>query len=82
MTQYSHIVFMQDSEGHDVIDRMDTESPEEIVDYLAQWDYGDDYDVRDTPSAGEWDDTMVVGEYLLTWNSRLGYVGLERIIGD
>lgn len=94
MAKYSHIVFMQDDEGSEVVDRLTrctdgftvygptAETIAEAIEYLSQWDYGDDYDVRDEPSAGTSDDTVREGEYLLTWNTGLGYVGLERVITE
>lgn len=91
--RYSEIVFMQDDEGREVVDRLANvdgvvaygpteESIEATVEYLAQWDYADDYDVRDTLSAGAHDIVIEHNGYVLSFNVGLGYVGLARIIAD
>jgi len=90
MTRYVNIVFMQGDEGRDVVDKLanvedimvrgaTAESIAQAVEYLSQWDYGDD-DIRDDIGAGS-DDTVVEhGGYVLTYNVGLGYVGLLRPI--
>lgn len=79
--RYAQIVFMQNSQDADEPLRiLDEQGVQAAIDYLAQWDNGDRDEVRDRPSAGSRDNTKRVGEYLLTWNWGLGYIGLERII--
>lgn len=53
-----------------------------ILEYLKQWDYGKDseYDLSDTILAGTKDTVKYYGEYVLSYNTALDYVGLERKI--
>ena len=80
MTQFRHIVFMQEPESGSIPDQFLSGeiSSSEIVDYLAQWDFGEG-EISDTPGNGTSDSTERVGDYLLSWNSRLWYVGLSAI---
>lgn len=89
----AHIVFMQDDEGRKVVDALThtdgvvshgvtAASVEAVTDYLAQWDYGEYHALSSVTGAGRMDDRSQVDHYLLTWNSGLGYVGLEVILDD
>lgn len=92
MTKYANIVFMQDEEGREVVDKLchvdggvvaygpTDQSITEAIAYLAQWDYGteSEHDIREDIGAGTHDTTVEEGEYVLTWNLGLGYVGLMR----
>ena len=54
---------------------------DEMADYLAQWDYGqetDDAHTRDAYPWGSSDHVYRVGQYVLTANYRLGYASLNR----
>lgn len=81
MENYAYIIFFQmgfdDPELEVLLDARDEEG---MVKYLAQWDYGEYHDLRRFPSAGSSDRTYRSGDYLLTYSSALGYVGLERVI--
>jgi hypothetical protein len=47
-----------------------------------EWDYGDRssaYESSDEPAAGGADSTYEDDDYILTYNTGLGYIGLERI---
>lgn len=72
------VVFMQGEEYSDIADM----GLDEMVDYLSQWDYGDETDAAHTHEHehlwGSADAVTVVGEYVLSQNHRLGYVGLSR----
>lgn len=88
------IIFLQGDEGRRVVDALThtdgvvvhgvtAASVEAVVDYLAQWDNGDEYhSLSSVTSAGVMDDRSQVDHYLLTWNSGLGYVGLEILLDD
>lgn len=88
------IVFMQGDEGRRVTDAIShfdgnvthhgatAASIEAAVDYLAQWDYGEYHDLKSVTDAGAMDDLAQIDHYLLTWNVRLGYVGLEVLLDD
>lgn len=87
--RYVDIVFMQD--GRDVVDRLTRTDGVvmrgatdatigETIEYLAQWDYGDEDNVRDEMPTGTHDEVVERDGYILTWNAGLGYVGLLRPI--
>ena len=78
--QFSQIVFMQNDDAIEPLEIIDRDGIESAVEYLAQWDNGEDDDVRDYPSAGTSDHYGDVGQYRITWNAQIGYIGLERII--
>lgn len=93
MPKYENIVFMQGDDADEPLrllyDKHDDsvvwgwpDKKTEAIAYLAQWDNGDPGEVRDTSSAGSSDYQHTEGEYLLTWNLGLGYIGLERIKAD
>jgi hypothetical protein len=79
--QYERITFLQDDDYRQMVDHLgDNDSVSDMIAYLAQWDYGDGGDIRDSPSAGTDDRVYEADGYLLTVNYRDGYAGLERII--
>lgn len=88
---FARIVFMQGDEGREVVDRLcnvdgvvaygaTRETMEHAIDYLSQWDYGDENEVVETLGHGTLDDVVEHGEYILAWNLGLGYVSLDRIV--
>lgn len=85
------IVFMQGDEGHEVVRKLmraegvvysgaTDETIAEVVEELKAWDYGDESEVNitDEPQWGIRDELARVGDYVLAWNSGLGYVSLNR----
>lgn len=89
--RYVRIVFLDGDEGRDRTDELynvegvvnhgaTAESITGAIGYLTGWDYADADDVHDERTAGANDDTWQEGEYILTANSGLGYIGLERVI--
>jgi hypothetical protein len=56
-------------------------SEEAAVEYLAQWDMGDGGDIHDEPASGNSDDVYETDDgYRLSYNTGLGYIGLERLV--
>jgi len=53
-----------------------------LLNYLKQWDQDSEYDLRDELSAGTNDVVRQFGNYVLIYNTRLDYVGLERIVTE
>lgn len=91
MPRYVRIVFMEGDEGRDAVDTLcnsfegytagtTAESIRSTVEYLSQWDDGSDDDIHDEPSHGACDNVVNQGDYVLSWNLGLGYVGLERVV--
>jgi hypothetical protein len=94
-SRYYDIVFMQGDEAYDVLDKLchvdgvvvhgaDDESIRAAVDYLSQWDYGDEseHTIVTRDSFGRYDDEATHGEYLIGWNYGLSYVYLARLVED
>lgn len=80
--KYCNIVFLQGSEAEEPLRIYDEEGVEDAIKYLSQWDYGTEmeYDLKDEIGAGTSDKTFRKGNYILTVNTRLGYIGLERAV--
>jgi hypothetical protein len=81
---YHHIVFLQGHEADETLQIINENGCEAAVHHLLQWDNGEYYEQRDTPSAGSGDYTYTseCGDYLLTYNPRIGYAGLEYVETD
>lgn len=99
--RFSNIVFIQDGEDGDQADILfnvegivahgvTAESFAAVLEYLKQWDSGEDFDVTDTLPAGSSDTVLFEddanpyrdGAYIISANLGLGYVGLSRVIND
>ena len=79
MATYQSIVFIQGDEANEPLDILDRDGTAAAVEYLKQWDYGDSPEPQKSSSAGTSDWQERHGDYLLTWNARVGYIGLERV---
>lgn len=82
---YAQIVFMQDSEADEPLQILKDKGPKAAATYLSQWDAGDSPDISTTPPWGDEDDTYKVtvpnaGTYILSVNTRVGYIGLVKIV--
>ena len=87
--KYCNIVLIHDYEDATVnrllheFNSIDYDNPiKESIDYLSQWDYGkeSEYDLMDNPPYGTSDYTEQIEEYVLSYNLRLGYMALCRIV--
>lgn len=80
------VVFLQGEEADRPLRILGELGHVDAVDYLAQWDYGDETTqaalengyVYDEPGAGTNDKVMSSGDYALVVNPHLGYVSLLR----
>ena len=83
-TTYSTIVYMQGDEGYDALDILDELGLDALADYLMQWDYGEDHDVRDEAPWGSGYRTHTFTQggltYVVAYDFRLGAVSLTRVI--
>lgn len=80
------VVFLQDEEGHAVVDLLDEHGVEAAIEHLAQWDYGDetleaalfnrDYHAEVPTYQGTRDARS--GSYVLSYHPGLGTVHLLR----
>lgn len=79
---YEHIVFAQGEDADEPLRILDEQGEEAAIEYLLQWDDGECAEVSDASSAGSSDDTFEVDDLILTYNRRLGYIGLERVLDE
>jgi len=93
--KYADIVFMQGDEGREVVDKLcnvegvvahgaTAESITATIAHLSQWDFGDEseHTLREDIGAGFDDRVVEEGDYVLSWNLGIGYVGLYRKAED
>ena len=79
--QYQRIVFAQGEDADEPLRILDEQGEAAAVEYLSQWDCGDGGgEVMDEPASGEADDVYEDEHYRLSYNTRLGYIGLEGLI--
>lgn len=79
MSTIEDIVFMNhwEEDYSTVMDLIADGCECDAIEYLMQWHFPGEHETRDTYGAGLADSTYSNGGYTLTWNSTLGYVGLE-----
>ena len=78
MARYERIIFMQESEAEEALDILDEEGEDAAIEFLAQWHNPGEHETSDEESAGDDDDVYEDDDgYILSWNSRIGYIGLE-----
>lgn len=77
---YANIVFMQEPEADSIaaqwLGNEGNISDSDLVEYLAQWDYGERDDISDRAPWGTADDTFKLDGYVVSYNRALNYVGL------
>jgi hypothetical protein len=76
---FSQIVFLQGSEAEEPLEILNNQGEQAALEYLKQWDMGDSYETTTGSGAGRSDSQYQEGNYLMSWNDRIGYIGLERI---
>lgn len=97
-SRWAEVVFLQGDEGSEVVDRLmrfdgrvtaagpTDETVTEAIEYLSDWDYGEypeTYSWEELRSrSGTRDYVTQAGDYVLTWNSGFGYVGLAVRVRD
>lgn len=85
-SRWVSVVFLQGDEADRALRILDESGPADAVDYLTQWDYGDETTlasltygyVYDQPGEGTNDQVMTCGDYALVVNTGIGYVSLLR----
>jgi hypothetical protein len=77
---YHPIVFAQGEDARFPLALLAEEGILAAVQYLAQWDYGTELEHSPGPSQwGTGDRIAESGDYVVSYNQRLGYIGLARI---
>ena len=81
------VVFLQGSEADEVLDMIDRGGPDTALEYLKNWDYGDETTqaalengyVYDLPPTGPLEQEVRSGNYDITFSHSFGHVGLYRL---
>ena len=79
MMTIERIVFVQGDEADEPLSILDIDGTEAAIEYLARWHYPGEHELAQEPAAGSSDDVFETDDgFVLTWNMRLGYIGLEH----
>ena len=76
---YQRIVFCQGDDAKEPLRILEELGDEAAVKYLSQWDFGPG-DLFPRPSSGDSDWVYESHDYRLSYDTRLTYIGLERIV--
>jgi hypothetical protein len=84
--RYYTVVFLQDNEGHAVVDLLEEKGADDVIEHLAQWDFGSEtldaalFNTEVYSEVPVYQATRVAenGPYVLTYNPGLGDVHLLR----
>lgn len=79
--KYQRIVFAQGDDAIEPLQILDNHGIQAVVDYLRQWDEQEG-EISELPSSGTSDYVYEIDGFRLSYNLRMGYIGLERIIGN
>jgi hypothetical protein len=74
--KYEDVVFIQGEEAQEPLDILDNEGPDAALEYLKQWHDPGHHMGREDLGHGTSDETYEKDGYIMSWNSRLGYIGL------
>lgn len=75
---YEQVYFAQGSDAHLPLEILGNEGPDRAIEYLKQWHYPGEHEVREESSAGNADFHHETPDgYLLSANNALEYIGLE-----
>lgn len=81
--KYYEIVFMQGEEADEPLKILDNKGESAAIEYLADWDYGGEMEHTEVEAPwGPHDDTFEEDDYVLSYNDRLGYIGLVRKVKE
>ena len=72
---------MQGDDAREPLAILDKQGESAALDFLSEWDYGNACPT-DNASAGTSDTIYRERNYILNYNTRLGYIGLDREIEE
>ena len=76
---YEDIICLKGEQASEALGILNEHGEQAVIDYLAQWHYPGEHMTRDEPGAGRSDTVYTSGDYILTYNQGLEYVGLEYV---
>ena len=81
MPQFLNIVFIQNENAAEPLKILEEQGESAALQYLCQWDYAEnDGETYDENPRGSGDFVYHEGNYIMTYNTSLGYIGLCKII--
>lgn len=75
---YANIIFFQGGEATEYFELLNKHGEDYLLDYLAQWDFGEYYDTEEEPFHGKYDSVYEKGDYTLSYNYHLDYISLTK----
>jgi hypothetical protein len=75
--KYEDVVFLQGDEAYEPLERLDREGPDAALEYLKQWHYPGEHQGSQVLGHGSEDKTYEKDGYIMSWNPRLDYIGLQ-----
>lgn len=75
--KYEDVVFLQGDEAFEPLERLDREGPDAALEYLKQWHYPGEHQGSQEEKHGREDKVYRKDGYVMSWNPRLGYIGLQ-----
>lgn len=79
--KFRDVVFIQGEGATEPLRILDEQGEQSATDYLSQWDCGEGEE-RDREPWGSSDYTFESGCYVLSYNLRLGYIGLTERLSE
>ena len=81
-SKYESIVFMQGEEADEPLKILEEQGEEAALEFLKQWDYGEGGETYNENPAGDDDDEYRSGNYIMSYNTRIGTIGLCQVLAD
>lgn len=78
--RFANIVFFQEMQAIEPENILYNSGVDALLEYLKQWDSGVYYETSETPYYGKDDTLYHIGSSIICYNSKLPYIGLEKII--
>lgn len=74
---YENVVFLQGSEASEPLSMLDNDGPDAAIEFLTQWHNPGEHEGTNELGHGMTDKVYGKGNYILSWNTALGYIGLQ-----
>lgn len=75
---YERIFFAQDHQAEEALAILEHKGEEAAVEHLSQWHFPGEHETEDYPSHGKADTVYRTPDgYILSYNTGIGYIGLE-----
>jgi len=75
--KYEEVVFLQGDEAYQPLEILNTKGKDAALEYLKQWHYPGEHQGSQELGHGTEDQTYEKDGYIMSWNSGIGYIGLQ-----